>query len=263
MYTLYYLNKNLQIHTIKVESLDEPLLIPEDLVFCDLRKGINFIKEPHKCIDFTDIERLMMQSEFNDINLIKEADYRKQNTYLNPLCIIDPPVYIEFWARVGIVDCVESYKTVLATSTDMIYKSTEIVEEGTILYDGNKNRIKNKLVLDFGGNQKLYTTDLNGVVVLIEDNNLVPCQMKNYNMTFGDGSLDRTQVDGNFQINLNDFDEACVLTCVHTTLGQIKNFPVTNAIQLIDLSEYQGVWEIMLVRGENNVGNTLFARYAQ
>nr|WP_294781349.1 hypothetical protein [uncultured Flavobacterium sp.] len=89
MYTLYYLNRNLQIHTIKVESLDVPLLIPEDLVFCDLRKDINFIKEPHKCIDFTDIERLFMQSEFNDINLIKEADYRRQNTYLTALCTID------------------------------------------------------------------------------------------------------------------------------------------------------------------------------
>ncbi|WP_286968239.1 hypothetical protein [Flavobacterium sp. UBA4854] len=90
MYTLYYLNRNLQIGTIKADTLDAPILIPEDLVFSDLRKGINFIKEPHECIDFSDIERLFMQSEFNDINLVKEADYRLQNTYLTPLCPIDP-----------------------------------------------------------------------------------------------------------------------------------------------------------------------------
>lgn len=92
MYTLYYLNRNLQIGTIKADTLDAPILIPEDLIFCDLRKGINFIKEPHVCIDFTDIERLIMQSEFNDINLVKQADYRMQNTYLTPLCQIDAPV---------------------------------------------------------------------------------------------------------------------------------------------------------------------------
>lgn len=89
MYTLYYLNRNLQLGTIKAETLDAPILIPEDLIFCDLRKGINFIKEPHECIDFTDMERLIMQSEFNDMNLIKDADYRYQNTYLSPLCPID------------------------------------------------------------------------------------------------------------------------------------------------------------------------------
>ena len=89
MYTLYYLNKNLQIETMKVDSLDVPILVPEDLIFCDLRKGINFIKEPHACIAFTDIERLIIQSEFNDVSLIKEGDYRKQNSYLTPLCPID------------------------------------------------------------------------------------------------------------------------------------------------------------------------------
>ncbi|OXA95981.1 hypothetical protein B0A75_18115 [Flavobacterium oncorhynchi] len=89
MYTLYYLNRNLQLGTIKADSLDVPILVPEDLIFCDLRKDINFIKEPHKCIDFTDIERLIIQSQFNDVSLIKEGDYRKQNTYLNPLCQID------------------------------------------------------------------------------------------------------------------------------------------------------------------------------
>ena len=89
MYTLYYLNKNYQIGTIKVASLDEAIRIPEDLVFSNLRKGINFIKEPHVCIDFTDTERLVMASEFTDVQLLKESDFRKQNTYLTPLCPID------------------------------------------------------------------------------------------------------------------------------------------------------------------------------
>lgn len=95
MYTLYYLNRNLQIGTIKAETLDAPILIPEDLVFSDLRKGINFIKEPHECIAFTDIERLIMQSQFNDVELVKQADFRRANTYLTPLCSIDP-VYMAF-----------------------------------------------------------------------------------------------------------------------------------------------------------------------
>lgn len=97
MYTLYYLNKNLQIGTIKTDSLDAPILIPEELIFCNLRKGINFIKEPHKCIAFTDIERMIMASEFNDVELIKQADYRRENTYLEPLCRIDPVPYIVFY----------------------------------------------------------------------------------------------------------------------------------------------------------------------
>ena len=89
MYTLYYLNRNLQLGTIETYSLDSPILIPEDLVFCNLRKGINFIKEPHRCIDFTHAERLIMASEFTDMELVKDFDFRKQNTYLNPLCQID------------------------------------------------------------------------------------------------------------------------------------------------------------------------------
>lgn len=258
MYTLYYLNSNLQIGTIKTKTLDAPILIPEDLVFCNLRKGIVFIKEPHKCIDFTDIERMIIASEFNDVSLLKDGDYRKQNTYLNPLCVIDKLEYIEFYARVGIVDCVDSFKTVLATSTDLIYKSNQEVEKGTILYDGTKTPIQSKLVMEFGGNGQLFTTDANGVVILIEDSNSVPCQMKNYNMTFGDGSVERTQVDGMFQVNLNDYQD-CILQSVHMQLGHVSNYPVTGPIMVLSLSEFSGDYEIMLIRGGNNVGNTLIA----
>lgn len=88
MYTLYYLNRNLQLDTLEVSNLDRNILIPEDLIFCNLRKGITFIKEPHECIDFTPLERLIISSEFNDTSLIKDGDYRKQNSYLSPLCLI-------------------------------------------------------------------------------------------------------------------------------------------------------------------------------
>jgi hypothetical protein len=101
MYTLYYLNRNLQIGVINVDSLDVPVRIPEDLVFCNLRKGINFIKEPHECIDFTDVERLIMNSEFTDSTLLKEYDFRRQNTFLNPLCQIDLPTDIEILYFIG------------------------------------------------------------------------------------------------------------------------------------------------------------------
>ncbi|WP_291287330.1 hypothetical protein [Flavobacterium sp.] len=95
MYTLYYLNRNYQLGTIKTDTLDTPILIPEDLVFCNLRKGINFIKEPHKCIDFTDTERLIITSEFTDTQLLKDYDFRKQNTYLTPLCPIEEPLILD------------------------------------------------------------------------------------------------------------------------------------------------------------------------
>ncbi|MBF4491038.1 hypothetical protein IR010_00685 [Flavobacterium sp. MR2016-29] len=89
MYTLYYLNRNHQLGTISVSSMDEPILIPEDLVFCNFRSGVKFIKEPHECIGFNDMERLIMASEFTDIELLKHYDYRRQNTYLQASCTIE------------------------------------------------------------------------------------------------------------------------------------------------------------------------------
>lgn len=90
MYTLYYLNRNMQLGTMKVKTFDVPILIPEDLIFCDLRQGTTFIKQPDKCIDFSDMERLIIQSEFNDTSLVKDADFRTQNTYMTSLCQVDP-----------------------------------------------------------------------------------------------------------------------------------------------------------------------------
>lgn len=78
----------MQIHSMKLDSLDAPILIPEDLIFCNLRIGTKFIKEPHECIDFTDVERLIMSTEFYHSELLKESDFRRQNTQLIPLCPI-------------------------------------------------------------------------------------------------------------------------------------------------------------------------------
>lgn len=89
MFTLYYLNKNLHLGTIKVATLDAPVLIPEDLVFCNFRSGVKFIKEPHECIDFTDTERLLIASEFSDMSTLKDYDFRRANTYLNASCSLE------------------------------------------------------------------------------------------------------------------------------------------------------------------------------
>ncbi|SNS02625.1 hypothetical protein [Flavobacterium sp. ov086] len=96
MYTLYYLNDNYTFGTLEVPSLDVPITIPQNLIFTNLRKGIHFIKEPHKCIDFTDFERLIMSTEFFDMETIKQADFRKANSFLNPLCQIDVNVPLFF-----------------------------------------------------------------------------------------------------------------------------------------------------------------------
>ncbi|MBZ4040983.1 hypothetical protein [Flavobacterium hibisci] len=89
MTTLYYLNKNKQMGVMKVVNINEPVLIPEDLIFCNVRFGVKFEKEPSDCIEFTDIERLIINSEFTDMDLLKESDFRKQNTYLDIRCQVD------------------------------------------------------------------------------------------------------------------------------------------------------------------------------
>lgn len=89
MYILYYVTENLQISFIEVETLDQEIIIPENLSFIALRKGINFINEPHQCIDFTHLERLSIAGRLDDINLFKESPFRLKNSKLSPLCQID------------------------------------------------------------------------------------------------------------------------------------------------------------------------------
>ncbi|OCB78817.1 hypothetical protein [Flavobacterium crassostreae] len=90
MYILYYLNENLQLGTIERPTLDIPIVVPERLIFCALRKGINFIKEPHECLQLTHIERLIFNSEFTDISMLKTAYFRRENTLLTATCQIEP-----------------------------------------------------------------------------------------------------------------------------------------------------------------------------
>lgn len=85
MYTLYYLTKNWALNCMKVDSLDVCIPIPEDLIFVACRNGINFIKEPAEKLSFTDVERLIMSTEFYDTNFIKDEDFRKANSQMCPI----------------------------------------------------------------------------------------------------------------------------------------------------------------------------------
>jgi hypothetical protein len=69
--------------------------IPEDLIFIALRDGTKFIKEPVETFDFTDIERLIMTTEFFDFNFLKDEDFRKQNTKICPILPPPPPVTLQ------------------------------------------------------------------------------------------------------------------------------------------------------------------------
>lgn len=89
MYTLYYINQLFQINTIEVQSLDIPLIIPEDLHFIALRKGINFINEPSECLAFTDLERLAISGRLDEITIFANHSFRKANTTFTALCQVD------------------------------------------------------------------------------------------------------------------------------------------------------------------------------
>lgn len=96
MYTLYYISESLQISTLEVETLDQEIIIPENLHFIALRKGINFINEPHECIDFTHLERLAIAQRLDDLNLFQNHPFRLKNSKLSPLCQMDPNFAMNF-----------------------------------------------------------------------------------------------------------------------------------------------------------------------
>lgn len=85
-YILYYLNDNYTIQTLEVDNLDTPIFLPENLIFTNIRKGVHFIRQPHECIKLTHLERLIISTEFFDMSTIKQADFRRQNTYLEVSC---------------------------------------------------------------------------------------------------------------------------------------------------------------------------------
>jgi hypothetical protein len=84
---LYYITKNHAIHTMDIGTFQTCVNIPEDLIFIALRDGSKFIKEPALSFEFTDIERFIMSTEFFDFGLIKDEDYRRQNTSFCPVKI--------------------------------------------------------------------------------------------------------------------------------------------------------------------------------
>lgn len=94
-------------------------------------------------------------------------------------CVYEPPVepepvYISFWGRVGVPDCIDGFKTVLSDSTQELFKSTESYALGTTLYYSDKTKIESLLVLDIAEGL-LLTTNPDGIIGLIEQNGEVPC----------------------------------------------------------------------------------------
>lgn len=91
MYVIYFLNSNYVITTKEVETLNDPILLTENCIVTNIRKGINFIKEPHTCLQLTHLERLIIGTEIFDTEFIKEGDFRRANTYITSNCQIDLP----------------------------------------------------------------------------------------------------------------------------------------------------------------------------
>jgi hypothetical protein len=69
---------------------DACVSIPESIIFVAYRDNLNFIKEPPEILPFTDIERLIMGSDYFDMKYLKDSDYRKANTKFCPHIV--PPV---------------------------------------------------------------------------------------------------------------------------------------------------------------------------
>lgn len=90
MYILYYLNENLTLQTMEVQTLNNPILITEPTIFVAIRSDKGFEKEPHECLNLTHLERLFIYSDFNDTSFLMEGHFRKPNTFLTSSCEIDP-----------------------------------------------------------------------------------------------------------------------------------------------------------------------------
>ena len=99
MYTLYYITESFQINTIEVLTLDTPVILPENLHFIALRKGIDFINHPSECISFTDLERLCIASRLDDLTILKNHPFRLKNSSLVALCQVDGPVIIPITSK--------------------------------------------------------------------------------------------------------------------------------------------------------------------
>lgn len=91
MITLYYLNKNHDIQTIELPSFDTCIPLKESGIFIAYRDGTNFIKNPPETFPFTNLERLIIGTEFFDTNYLKDSDFRNQNTQFCPKLAPVPP----------------------------------------------------------------------------------------------------------------------------------------------------------------------------
>lgn len=92
---LYYVTRNGHLGTLELPTFESCVPIPEDLIFVAYRDGINFVKEPPTKFPFSDVERLIMGSEFFDMRYLKDSDYRNQNTQLCPI-FGDSNIYVDF-----------------------------------------------------------------------------------------------------------------------------------------------------------------------
>ncbi len=186
-YTLYYLNQYYQIQTIEVSSLSEPILIPEDLIFTNIRKGVKFIKEPHSLIKLTHLERLIMSTEFFDMENIRESDFRKANTYLEILT----PVYIDeikpseteqkfypFEGRRGQKVTDNYYPDVFSPDIENFYSTTENIAFGTSILDKNKVLLQNENILTID-TQKVLVVRGRSVLAVLEYEDIPVESLKN------------------------------------------------------------------------------------
>lgn len=94
MYILYYISESMQINTIEVQTLDAPVILPENLHFIALRKGIDFIDHPSECISFTHLERLCISSRLDDLSEFQNHPFRLKNSLFIATCQVDQPVII-------------------------------------------------------------------------------------------------------------------------------------------------------------------------
>lgn len=89
MLKLYYINKNQVLGVMELSEFDKCIPLPENLIFVAYRDGLQFIKEPPQTFPFTDVERLIMGSEFFDMRYLKDSDFRKENS---SFCRLVPPL---------------------------------------------------------------------------------------------------------------------------------------------------------------------------
>jgi hypothetical protein len=125
MVTLYYLNKNNDIETMELPVFDACVPLKESGIFIAYRDGINFVKNPPDTFPFTDLERLIIGTEFFDTNYIKESDYRKQNSSFCPVV----PVQVSLLQVFDDVFINQSEGNVLSTIQCFDVQGLEPIEE--------------------------------------------------------------------------------------------------------------------------------------